>query len=251
MSERNLVVDRERDFHNARFAQEVDPRAPLDKWYRTIRHGAQLQNRRVLAAAAVCDVLEYGCAEGGLSLSGLKLPEVACSLVGIDISDVAIETATQHALEAGYGNARFIAMDAEAMTFEARSFDLVFGRGIIHHLDLDRCYAEIARVLRPGGQAIFYEPLGHNALINAYRNATPDLRTPDEHPIVMPDIALARSYFRNVDVEYFGLASVGSAMMPSVLREPAYQIGKALDAVLLRVPGIGRFAWYALMTLRA
>jgi hypothetical protein len=48
--------------------------------------------------------------------------------------------------------------------------------------DLSLACSEIARVLRPGGPAIFVEPLGHNPLINAYRKRTPALRTVDEHP---------------------------------------------------------------------
>ena len=46
-SERDEIVSREREFHNLRFSQEEDPRGSLDKWYRTIRHGAERQDEQI------------------------------------------------------------------------------------------------------------------------------------------------------------------------------------------------------------
>jgi SAM-dependent methyltransferase len=249
MSEPAEIVAKEREFHNERFGKQVDPRAPLDRWYHAIRHGAEMQDRLVVAAAGGADVLEYGCAGGELSLDRLRLPEHGRSLVGIDISDVAIAQANERALRAGYDNSRFLAMDAHHMLFDGGSFDLVFGRGIIHHLDLARCYAEVARVLRRGGKAIFFEPMGHNPLLNLYRRVTPSLRTPDEHPLLASDFELARKYFEKVEVAYFGLTSAASALVPRRIRQPVYEAGRALDALLLLLPVVNRYAWYALITL--
>jgi len=249
-SEGGDVVTREREFHNTRFGHEEDPRKYLDKWYETIRHGAELQDRQVIGLSKDADVLEYGCSDGGWSLSSLHLPGICRSLQGIDISDVAVAKANEQSRRIGAANATFLAMNAEAMSFEDNMFDLVYGRGIIHHLDLDRCFAEVVRVLKPGGTASFYEPLGHNPILNAYRNRTPDIRTVDEHPLMMSDLALARRYFEEVQVEYFGLCSVGSALVPSGMRGIAYAAGKAADAVVLKLPFVSRFAWYALLTLR-
>jgi len=45
--------------------------------------------------------------------------------------------------------------DAEQLPFETASFDTVWSWGVIHHSSsFDRCFAEITRVLRPGGQLI-------------------------------------------------------------------------------------------------
>jgi SAM-dependent methyltransferase len=46
--------------------------------------------------------------------------------------------------------------DAESLPFADRSFDLVLGHAVLHHLpDLDRAFAEFHRVLRPGGRIAF------------------------------------------------------------------------------------------------
>src|SRR5438270_352918 len=83
----------------------------------------------------------------------------------IAMAPVAMEIARQQAEREGLA-IDFAVMDAEHTTFPDASFDLIVGSGILHHLDLDRTYTEIARLLAPGGRAVFVEPLGHNALIN-------------------------------------------------------------------------------------
>ena len=130
-------------------------------------------------------VLEYGC---GPSAFVSALVDDAGELVGIDISDVAVMQATERAAREGR-TARYQVMDAESLDFPDGSFDLVCSAAVLHHLDLRKAFREISRTLRPDGHAIFMEPLGHNPLINWYRRATPDLRTPDEHPLLMCDLA--------------------------------------------------------------
>jgi SAM-dependent methyltransferase len=46
--------------------------------------------------------------------------------------------------------------DAERLPFADASFDLVFGHAVLHHIpDLERAFAEFARVLAPGGTIVF------------------------------------------------------------------------------------------------
>ncbi len=46
--------------------------------------------------------------------------------------------------------------DAERLPFADASFDLVFGHAVLHHIpDLERAFAEFARVLEPGGTIVF------------------------------------------------------------------------------------------------
>lgn len=171
-------LSREREFHNERFGAPEARRE--DAFYFAIADGAEEYGRRVREAARGRDVLEYGCAAG----TGVTLAASARSLVGIDISDVAIAQAVSTAAAVGLGHARFQVDDAQRMSLPSDAFDLVFGSGIIHHLDVEAAIREVRRVLRPGGRAIFWEPLGHNALINLYRARTPRARTPDEHPLL-------------------------------------------------------------------
>lgn len=50
-------------------------------------------------------------------------------------------------------------LDAEDTVFEDEHIDLVIGAHILHHLGrLDAAFAELHRILRPGGAAVFWEP---------------------------------------------------------------------------------------------
>ena len=64
----------------------------------------------------------------------------------------------------------------------AEGFDIVYGTGILHHLEINKCLNEIHRILKPDGNLLFVEPLGTNPLINLYRKFTPNSRSKDEHP---------------------------------------------------------------------
>lgn len=247
MSITDTRIDRERDFHNHRFSGET--REAQDKYYSAIEHGAREYMQLVRRLSAGTDVLEYGCATGGNALS---LAPSCRTVTGIDISDVAIDQASGRAARGGIGNASFHAMNAEAMTFPDASFDLVFGSGIIHHLDLERCYSEISRVLKPGGTAVFWEPLGHNVLINRYRDRTPEARTPDEHPLLRRDFTLARRHFGAVDLKFYGLLTLGSVPLRNTgLFRPVHAVAATLDRILFAVPGLRWQAWYTLAVLRA
>lgn len=52
----------------------------------------------------------------------------------------------------------FAAIDALALPMQDESVDLVYGNAIVHHLpDRDRFLSEVARVLKPGGRALFLD----------------------------------------------------------------------------------------------
>lgn len=139
-------------------------------------------------------VLEYGCGTG--SLINLSLGARAKKTTGIDISEVVIGQAKQkYEKEVATGKVSFQVMDAEALEFSDSTFDLICGKSILHHLDLQKCYTEISRVLKSEGKAIFLEPLGHNPIINLYRKVTPKLRTVDEHPLFTAGHALGLEIF--------------------------------------------------------
>lgn len=248
MTEDNVEgrLTREKDFHNERFGAE-EPRRE-DEFYFAVAIGFEDFFCRLEAAAEGVDVLEYGCASGGNSI---RLAPKVRSIVGIDISDVAVDQARDAAARSRMAKASFLVDNAEAMSFSDSAFDLVFGSGILHHLDLPNSVAEIRRVLRPGGRAIFWEPLGHNAAINLYRRMTPNARTSDEHPLLRSDIALLGRSFRSCKVTHYGLATLASIpFRRSGVGNALRTVGGKVDRLLLSLPGLRWQAWYALIDLR-
>jgi len=247
-SEESERKEAERLFHNARFGADTDPRAGINRWYAAVDEGSRLQLEAIARAAAGRRVLEYGCGNGAFSLQETQLARIAGEYHGIDISDLAITQARRSLDDALRSHCHFEQMDAEALAYPDQYFDLVFGRGIIHHLTVRRAYAELSRVLRPGGRAIFFEPMGHNLAINLFRRRTPDLRTSDEHPLLTSDLRDARTYFSRVESRFYGLATL--AAVPFSRRLPGLMAGcAALDRTLLKLPLLRSQAWFVLLTL--
>jgi SAM-dependent methyltransferase len=238
----------ERRFHDERF--EHDVRGAVDKFYAVTEASVTHLREAVRSRCAGKHLLECGC---GPKPHALALAPYAASVTGIDISGVAARRATEEAERAGVGNARFLVMDAEQMDFSDDSFDVVFGSSILHHLDLERSLAEIARVARAGGTAIFLEPMGHNPAVNAYRRLTPHLRTRDEHPLTLADLERAKRSFAGAEYTFYHLLSL--LAVPLRRTRPFRPVVRALDAadraLFERFPPIQRLAWFVLMVLEA
>ena len=107
-------------------------------------------------------------------------------------------------------------------------------------------------MLRPSGRAIFFEPLGHNPLINLYRKLTPGARTVDEHPLVKSDFGIVRKHFSRCELEFFGLATLASIpFRANGLGKAIRSVGAEVDSLLLKMPGLRWQAWIVVMNLGA
>ncbi len=239
-------LTREKEYHNKAFSEGV--RKPADKFYTIHSYSHKKLNLLLEKHGSGKKVLEYGCGTGHNSM---YLASFASELTAIDISDYAIETAEKHARKLGLTNTRFLEMNAEELTFDDNSFDLIFGNAIIHHLDLHKSYKEIYRVLRPGGKAIFYEPLGHNFFINHYRKRTPQMRTEDEHPLLMADITLARQFFDNVSVKFYHLTTLMAVpFRNTIIFKPLLKLLCFTDRLIFGfMPFMRKNAWFCYLEL--
>lgn len=239
-------LSREQEFHDRAFAE--DTRSRVGRFYAVARGSQGFYETQLRRRCAGATVLEYGCGQGS---SAYQLAKVgARSVLGIDISPVAIEQARKRAELAGVDSTRFEVMDAEHLDIPDDTFDLCCGTAILHHLDLDRAFAELARTLRPGGSALFYEPLGHNPAINFYRRATPELRTEDEHPLHTEDLDRAAQWFGRVEERYFHLTALGAAgVYGRAPFEPLLRGLEHVDRAMFRlVPATRRWAWVVVLS---
>jgi SAM-dependent methyltransferase len=232
-------IEREKLFHDQEF--EHLERRQLDRFYRIALPSIDHFITACVEGARRKRVLEIGCGPGSVSL---RLAAVASHVTGIDISDTAVRQATERAAKAGFGHVEFRVMNAEELDFPEQSFDFVCGRAILHHLDLERALRSLARVMHSNGCALFLEPLGHNPVVNWYRNRTPQLRTPDEHPLLRSDLRLALDFFRSVEVRPEILTALAAASLPEgPLFLAARATLSAADKVLLALPLLRWWAW--------
>lgn len=250
MTDTSDRIERERSFHDERFADD-SARAAAGRFYDLAAGASDAYRAAILSAPAGGRALEYGAGTGG---EGPTLAGQGVEVLGIDISPVAVTAANQRVRDLGIDPAqcRYVEMDAEHLDLPDDSFDLVFGSGILHHLDLDRSLAEISRVLTADGTAVFFEPMGHNPAINLYRRLTPSMRSPDEHPLRTTDLQAATAWFDDVDAELHVLSTFAAVPFRRSRRYDSMIAGlNRLDRRLFdRVPSLGRFGWIAVLTLR-
>lgn len=95
-------------------------------------------------------VLDVGC---GTGINARILRDMGHSVVGADISPVAIEKLK----EAGFEG--YVCDVLAGLPFEAESFDLVYASEVIEHIsDTEGFLAELARVLKLGGMLMLSTP---------------------------------------------------------------------------------------------
>lgn len=113
-------------------------------------------------------VLEYGCGLGHISV---LLAKSGAEVTGFDLS--AESVAYGRRLAEANGVADRIHLDvcpAEELIYADESFDVVFGKAVLHHLAPAVAQPHLYRVLKPGGKAVFSEPMGMNPVLNFVRD---------------------------------------------------------------------------------
>jgi ubiquinone/menaquinone biosynthesis C-methylase UbiE len=102
--------------------------------------------------------VEIGAGTGALTL-GLLQQKVVSRLVATDVSEKFLRIVRTRV--ASYDvPVSLVACDANERHFRAESFDIVVGRSILHHLlDFDQTLKACHDMLKPGGAAVFFEPI--------------------------------------------------------------------------------------------
>jgi SAM-dependent methyltransferase len=109
----------------------------------------------LLRAAAPARLLDVGC--GGGHVSYLAAP-LAGAVTACDLSPRMLAAVAETARARGLANIATREAVAEALPFDAASFDCVVTRLSAHHWgDMRKGVAEMARVLAPGGLAVFID----------------------------------------------------------------------------------------------
>lgn len=240
-------LEDEQKFHNEIF--ESDKRSnEVGHFYSITRKINEKYESEIFDNPQGKRILEYGC---GMSKGGRlkRLAKAGAFAYGIDISDYAIGHLSENAISEGL-DIRYEVMNAEDMSFDDDYLDIIYGSGILHHLDLHNAFNSISGKLKKGGKAVFIEPLGHNPLINKFRNKTPDIRTDDEHPLLITDFDLAKKYFQNVDIRYFYLTTL---IVPVLFKKNSPQIlvtffDKVDQAIFFLFPFMRKYAWQVLIS---
>jgi len=161
-------------------------------------------------------ILDMGCGSGK---SSVILAKKGAAVHAFDISPQSVRVAQLRAEINGVdGQVRIEQMSAETMSYPSGNFDVAFGVGILHHVNIDMAAAEISRVLKERGEAVFIEPIAFSPLLSWFRNLKPVIHavpnkgkdvliTEDERQIVPRDLDSFRPHFRGIEYQSFQLFS--------------------------------------------
>lgn len=98
-------------------------------------------------------VLDLGSGAGTDSLIAAQMVGREGHVTGVDMTPEMIGKARAAAAEMGATNVEFVDAEAEQLPFPAASFDVVISNGVIDLIpDKDAVFAELFRVLAPGGR---------------------------------------------------------------------------------------------------
>jgi ubiquinone/menaquinone biosynthesis C-methylase UbiE len=134
-------------------------------WDRAAEHyerfwSAQLEPaQRLLLEMAALEpgerVLDIACGTGLVSFPATEAVGPSGRLLGTDLSETMVATARELAAGRGLSNTDFERMDAESLKVPDDSFDVALcALGLMYVPDPDRAFAEMRRVVRPGGRIV-------------------------------------------------------------------------------------------------
>ena len=191
------------------------------------------------------DVLDYGCGTGNFAgeVSNFKPKK----LVAIDISEEAIRKAKSE-MKSEENKIDYRVENCENSNLSSDAFDIIYGLGILHHLNLNKSLKELNRMLKKGGIMLFAEPTATNPAINIYRKFTPKARSADEHPLAFQDIRLIESIFKNVEIKYYGfLTLIFFPFYKSPENSKLFRFISGIDKMILKTKYLRFLAWSVLV----
>lgn len=140
----------------------------------------------------------------GLGESSIYFALRGAHVTAIDISPMMIEKLVTVGKQYGVEVEGRIA-DGENLNVPADQYDLIYLANTIHHVqDRAALFEQMLRALKPGGFFYSYDPIAYNPVINVYRRMATGVRTPDERPLKIEDLRLARKYFPTSAIASFG-----------------------------------------------
>jgi 2-polyprenyl-3-methyl-5-hydroxy-6-metoxy-1,4-benzoquinol methylase len=199
-------------------------------------------------------LLDFGCGWGDNSIVFAKM---GFDVHGFDISEGNLNAA--RALAEKYGMSdklKFSRQEAEKLEFPDNEFDVIAGVDILHHVDIEPSIRECHRVLKPGGVAIFKEPIANPVFdtvrrLGAVRKLVPNTAsferhiTEDERKLTSADLRVMERVFSRVEVHSFRIVSRLERLVHGVSRAL-----EKTDYYCSVIPGYSRLRGTIVLTMR-
>lgn len=245
-----FLLDRERAIWNAEAERLLDegghspPITGYEPWIRSKAHYHLFDDFLRENPQKHRPVLQFG----GGDIFFLLLPDIGYRSFEIgDLADRALDVARARAATTGKkASYNYRQLDAHDLSYAGGQFGLVIANAVLHHLDRKRFVPELARVVAPGGRALFFDPhLAYPLRAMLWSRALRRTDRGSDNPLTNADIKLFRRWF-DVHVTKFGaLSALLTRLLPMPLdRQRRIDIQNALMSWDLKLaanlPGYSR-----------
>ncbi len=177
-------------------------------------------------------VFEIGSGNG---LNALIMAKLGAEVTANDISDVGCRIIKRAAAELSIHNIQAINGNFTHLDIQSNKYDFVVGKSFLHHLtyENEKLYLEkIADVLKPDGEARFFEPAVNSMLLEKLRKIIPVpgrpsslfrnkyLKWKSEDPHPQRDnstdhfVREGKKYFREIYVKHYGVLERFAKLLP-------------------------------------
>ncbi len=194
-------------------------------------------------------VLEIGPGAGDQTV---EMARQGATVYAADFSRVALMRLAARAQAEGLAERIVpLMMNGERLALADASVDRVTAETTLMHVDVEAIARESARTLRPGGRAVFVEPLAGNPLVALYRVFS-HYRSTRPRYLTLPTFARMARHFAAYEHREFYLLSVGlSSLDPDGALGGLVRATQRLDAALIgAAPWLGRRAWMCVAAYR-
>lgn len=206
-------------------------------------------------------LLDAGCGKG---IYATLFAAIGFEVEGFDISPKCVEAARHVAAANGFTErTHFSVQTAERLDYPDGCFDAVVGVDVLHHVEVASSVAELLRVLRPGGTALFrefvevpaFDRVRNTALVRFFfpKDKHQDYFqyiTEDERKLTDEDIATIGELCPTMVERRFNIVS----RLDRFLRTPGQRNASYLEKldhwICRRIPSLNRFGGSVVLELK-
>src|SRR5262249_3489546 len=136
--------------------------------------------------------------------------KMGADVTGIDVSPGALDVARRRAEVNGVADrVHLVCSPLETAELPDRSFDVVWGDGILHHVldELEPTVKRLARGVKDDGLLLFSEPMNLFEPLRRLRRLVPvhTEATPGERPLVPAEVEIVRRYVPDLRMRHYML----------------------------------------------
>lgn len=257
------LLDREEKFHDewamSENIDEIDVYSLFDSF-------VAMENKFILESIGDLKgkkILDVGAGLGESSVYfALQGAEVYFNDISPKMGEFAQSLAEKHGVKLN-----LLIAPIEELQLHKDFFDIIYCANLIHHIppqDQEMWIKTMSETLTPKGVLVTIDPLKYNPAINWYRNKAEDVRTIDEQPLGFDILEIYKRHFHSVEHKEFWLTTLWLFISyyfirrydpnkirywKKIFKEKESKIGwwfkpfKAIDRLLLTIPGVKKMAW--------